>query len=534
MNNGNNNPCFQQANIDNIIDMRTVLDKSDTLDEFALVREHAMSMERSLLSDEMANCEHGEIEKFVSIKGTELLRLYVQGALDVRSKREKQLPEVIGKDQVSRTHVRKDCERGLSTLFGSVTIRRMGYGTRVAASLFPLDLKLNLPPDSYSHGLRERTGCEARKDSFDEAVASIISTTGGKIPKRQAQEVVIRCVQDFEAFYNGVGAAAKQAATDTPTTDLLVISLDGKGIVMRPESLREQTKRANANEKHKVKTRLSKGEKRNRKRMAMVATVYDIERQTRTAEEIMGVTIPDGNIIPLRPPTVRPKNKRVWASVERNADVVVKEAFEAALRRDPSQLRTWVILVDGQPQQLRYIRSCMKELKIEADLILDLIHVLEYLWKAAFCFEKEGTVAAEAWVQKRILEVLRGKASNVAAGIRSSATKRKLSGKARAAADTCADYLLKYSDMLQYDDFLAGGYPIATGVIEGACRHLIKDRLDITGARWNTPGAEAILKLRSLHSSGDWNSYWSFHRQQERQRNHISRYSRQFLDPAAA
>lgn len=101
---------------------------------------------------------------------------------------------------------------------------------------------------------------------------------------------------------------------------------------------------------------------------------------------------------------------------------------------------------------------------------------------------------------------------------------RMLSKSAREPADRCADYLLKYAPMMQYHEYLDEGFPIATGVIEGACRHLIKDRLDITGARWSLRGAEAVLKLRSLKSSNDFDAYWHYHKAQELRRNHESRY----------
>jgi hypothetical protein len=90
--------------------------------------------------------------------------------------------------------------------------------------------------------------------------------------------------------------------------------------------------------------------------------------------------------------------------------------------------------------------------------------------------------------------------------------------------DKCANYLLNHGDFLKYDDYLAVGFPIATGVIEGACRYLIKDRMDITGARWSLEGAEAVLRLRSLYVSGDWHEYWHFHQQRERQRHHLAVY----------
>ena len=130
----------------------------------------------------------------------------------------------------------------------------------------------------------------------------------------------------------------------------------------------------------------------------------------------------------------------------------------------------------------------------------------------------------EAWVQERALNVLRGRASLVAAGIRRSATKRGLSPEDRLPMDDCADYLLNHSDYLRYDEYLARGYPIATGVIEGACRHLVKDRMDITGARWRLARAEAVLQIRALRSSGDIADYWKFHESREQERNHTAKY----------
>ena len=129
------------------------------------------------------------------------------------------------------------------------------------------------------------------------------------------------------------------------------------------------------------------------------------------------------------------------------------------------------------------------------------------------------------WVQERLLRILRGEACLVAAGIRRSATRRKLTPDNRENVDQCADYLLNHASSLHYDECLAAGFPIATGVIEGACRHLVSDRMDLTGARWSLAGAEAVLRLRALRSSGDFDEYWRFHEQCEYERNHASRYA---------
>ena len=114
-----------------------------------------------------------------------------------------------------------------------------------------------------------------------------------------------------------------------------------------------------------------------------------------------------------------------------------------------------------------------------------------------------------------------------------AATVAGLSKDTRKPVDTCADYLQKYAPYLHYDRYLAAGYPIATGVIEGACRYLVRDRMDLTGARWRLVGAEAVLKLRALRASGDFDPYWDFHEAREYERNHAQRYAARTAPPVS-
>jgi hypothetical protein len=490
---------------------------NDGFDElFAIADNLYDNLKRALVSTEMKKLEHGDIEERVAGDGLEILKQLVQVHFDVRAQEEVHKESVIGSDGVVRNHRRDGCKRSLETLFGNVTVTRVGYSQRDTTSLFPLDAELNLPSNKYSHGLMRRSAKESIRGSFDDAVSSIEETTGGAVPKRQLEDLAIEVAQDFEAFYSSQSDEAVEE-----TADPLIISLDGKGIVMRQEALRGQTKKAAENEEHKLKTRLSKGEKRNRKRMAAVATVYDIEKYRRSAKSIMGLEEKSETSA-----ISRGRNKRVWASVEREHNTVTEEAFLEALGRDPEKNRPWAVLVDGLPQQIRNIKSCIERLQLAQTivLILDIVHVIEYLWKAAYCFHTDGSPEAEAWVKKRVLHILEGKSSDVAAGMRRSATLRRLSKKVRAPVDTCAHYLLKNREMLKYDDYLKQGLPIATGAIEGACRYLIKDRMDITGARWRLEGAEAILKLRSIKSSGDFEDYWKFYKTQSHTRIYSSQY----------
>lgn len=478
---------------------------------FSASREHLDGIIHSLLCPKLAAQEHSDVENFIQKEGTELLRKLLQGYLDVRASTEIREQVVTSPEGKVLNHVRANTRRNMTTLFGDVNVTRIGYSQRHSSSVFPLDQALNLPQDQYSSGLRKRLISEAIKGSFDESVQSIKTTTGGHVPKRQALMLVDDASQDFCAFYERVRFLKPE-----DTQDLLVMSFDGKGVVMRHESLRTATKKAAENQNKKLQTRLSQGEKRNRKRMAQVATVYTVKAHERTAESIMKCSpANDNNISYLRP---RVRNKRVWASVQRDAIAVIEEAFREALQRDPQQSREWVILVDGHPHQIKQIKKVMKRLKVKAVIIQDFIHVLEYLWKATWCFHAKGSEEAEAWVAERALKILQGKAGLVAAGMKRSATKLKMETKDRSAIDDCASYLLKSKPRLQYAQALAAGHPIATGIIEGACRHLINDRLDITGARWGLQRAEAVLKLRSINSSGDFEEYWAFHKQQSKQR----------------
>jgi len=465
----------------------------------------------ALLGDLTAGMEHDQLESFIKEDGTELMRRMYQGHLDVRVAREEKMESVKGTDGTVRTHCREKCRKDLMTEFGEVVVRRRGYSAKGVESLFPLDRELNLPEHKYSSNLCRLVAEAGAESSFDEAAERIRNTTGGTVPKRQIIEQTVKATLDFDAFY-------ALPTSFEETSNLLVITVDGKGIVMRREDLRPATRKAAEEQKDLPGSRLTPGEKRNRKRMATVAAVYTLEPQERTPEQIMGPK-------EKKPPAARAQNKRVWASVEHDSRQVIKAAFEEAVKRDPLQSRHWVIVVDGGEHQLQAILEIAQSYQARIALILDFIHVLEYLWKAAYCFHPVGSNPAEEWVKEKALQVLHGDAKSVAVGLRRDATRQQLSQDKRHPVDKCSEYLEKYSPMLEYDSFLSDGLPIASGVIEGACRHLIKDRLDRTGARWRIKSAEAIIRIRSLRSSGDFDAYWKFHREKELQRNHSARYA---------
>lgn len=484
---------------------------------FQSSQEQFLKLTQNLSSSDTMHMKHSALENLITVEGRELLRRLFEEHIKLRGLDDLG-KSIKGSDGVIRNHKRIQ-KRILISVFGRVEIERMGYGARGATSIFPKDAFLNLPVESYSHGIRRLIAKEVSKNSFEEAIDAVKEMTGALIPKRQAEILAKKAAEDFDEFYINQDLSESKSACELP---LIVLTTDGKGIVMRRDDLREVTRKKAETAKHKLNKRLSRGEKANAKRMSTVASVYNIALFIRTPEQIIGELTAQESYAASRP---RPLAKRVWASVEKEAIEVTADIFSEALRRDPNKQKQWVCLIDGDRRQLNRVRAQAKKFGVNLIIIMDIIHVIEYLWKASRAFYQETNPEVEKWVTQRLHAILQGKAGHVAAGMRRAATLRKLSDKIREPIEKCANYLIKYSPYFRYDLYLKEGYPIATGIIEGACRHLIKDRMDVTGARWSLNGAEAVIKLRSLRSSGDFDRYWDFHEDQEYLRNHHALYA---------
>ncbi len=484
---------------------------------FANARALASEFEATLASENMVRAPHDELEALCDSQGREWARRMLDEHLRLRSELEQRVP-VVGADGVERNSLR-DSGRRLKTVLGTVSVPRLAYQSAGSEDLHPMDASLNLPRELFSFGIRRMVAKEISHASYDEVVELVRDFKGAEIAKRQVEELTIRAAQDFDAFYE------KRLAAEA-TEELLVISTDGKGIAMRHEDLREATRRAAEKNRHKLQTRLAPGEKSNRKRMAQVAAVYSIAPWPRSAADLVR-PLRNDSIEARRP---KPKGKRVWASVEQTQRNVIRAAVEEALRRDPENKRRWVVLVDGDPKQLRAVKAELRRARVKATILLDVVHVLEYVWKAARALFGESNAEAEDWVGNRLLALLSGRSGgDVAQTIRwwSARRKKGLDDAGLAAIEVACDYLADRTRtrLMHYEQALRDGLPIATGVIEGACRYLVKDRMDRTGARWSLTGAEAVLRLRAIRASGDFDEYWDFHLASERDRNHSVRYA---------
>ncbi len=395
-----------------------------------------------LLSRDVQRMKLENVELLVANEGRELQRSLLEEHVKVRGIGNV-VDYVIGKDGVVRGY-KQITERKVKTIFGVITIRRMGYYRPGFKTFLPLDAQLNLPKDSYSFSLQKLVVLEAIKGSFDEAVETVERTIGIAVPKRQAEKIILHVSKYFYSYYRDKKQKSDCIKDNSP---LLVLTIDGKGIPMRKGSLREATqKKADANKK-KTTERLQPGEKKNFKRMAAVASVYNVDKFKRTITEIVDSLFTEGFTYKNKRP--KPTNKRVWASLKNNFDETVVDIFEEAETKDIRRECTWVALVDGDRKQIKYLEKYAKTKKLKLTIVCDFIHVLEYLWKISHVFFEEFD-DKQSWVKERLEWILNGKSSLVASGVRRSATRKKLNGKKRETIDTCANYLLNLSPYLKW------------------------------------------------------------------------------------
>jgi hypothetical protein len=394
-------------------------------------------------------------------------------------------------------------ERRYVSIFGVFDLSRVVYGSREGQKIefVPLDNRLQLPSSVYSYVLQDWTQGLCVESAFGQVSTTLQRLLGLKLSVDSLERMNEQVAERADAYREQRPAAA--AATEG---EIMVASADGKGIVMR----RQADDPAPAAHR-------TKGEKASQKQMATVASVYSVDRHERSAAEVVAMLFRDEPEKP-RPPRPEPCHKQVWATLPRVvggqatssidlAHAALMEELMQRNRRDHQWLRPMVFLYDGQ-EALWDARA--RHLPAGGVDILDLLHVTPRLWQAAHVFHKEGSDAAEVFVRERCLRVLQGQVAGVIRGLREMATKHGLTGSRQKTISQICGYFKKNQERMRYDEYLAQGYPIASGVIEGACRHLVKDRMERAGMHWTPAGAQAMLDVRSVYVNGDWDQYQTY------------------------
>jgi hypothetical protein len=412
------------------------------------------------------------------------------------------LPDGSHVERLPETHSRR-----YVSVFGEFALSRVVYGSREGQKIdfVPLDNRLALPEGAFSYLLQDWDQALCCEQAFGQ-----VQTTLGRIKGLK------QSVDSLEQMNQHMAQAATPFRLNQPVPpaeeegELFVAQGDGKGIVMRREA-----------EEPFPKAHLGKGEKASRKRMATVGAVYSVDRHVRTPLQVVAALFRDKGEPP--PPRPKPCHKRVWASLpslakpkESGAQAVYLWMLWELVRRNPKQQQETVYLHDGQESLWDACRETLpRKNQVE---ILDLLHVTPRLWQAAHLFEPEGSAEAEAFVRHRLLRILQGEILLVIRGLRQMGTKRQLTAAKRKSLKGLCGYLENNASRMAYDRYLAAGYPIASGVIEGACRHLVKDRMERAGMHWTVGGAQAMLEVRSLYVSDSWEPFQTYRIDRETER----------------
>lgn len=360
-------------------------------DPFCASRAASDALAATLGSAEADGWAHDQLEDHLQARGREVLRRLLQDHLDLRAVREQRavgqgrVEPVTDADGICHPTVEQGHRRQLATVSGKVVVVRCAWRADGTRNLYPADAALNLPDRLHSHGLQRQAATEAVRGSFEAAHAAVVGQCGNVAGKRQIEQLTVGAAGDIDAFYT---ASAPQPCTDAT---LLVLSVDGKGVVMRSEGLREATRKAaQAKGANTYRTRLAGGEKSGRKRMATLGTVYDADPAPRRPHDVVTpatATIEGGGGgRGDRRRRAGPKARGKWltGSVATTSQQVTAQVFDQATQRDPAHRRTWVVLAGGARHQLGLIRAEAKRRGVAIQVLVDFTHVLEYLWKAAW------------------------------------------------------------------------------------------------------------------------------------------------------
>ena len=400
------------------------------------------------------------------------------------------------------------------SIFGLLEINRAYYWKKDCEGVCPLDARINLPQRRYSYLLNDWTQSTITEEPFEKAVQRIENIFGIPVSKLGQENVAREAGSKFDDFYQ-----QKSVVDQTTEGSHIGIEADGKGVRMIA------SEKPIVDEVKEKPVRRGKGEKSGGlRRMATATADFTFNPQARTPEEMVSLLMRDS---PQQPKAISEEKKpRVALNTTVAASMKGKQAAIDALlvrvrKRDPSGKKKIVVLMDGDPalEQMTEARLRAYGMLHRVDtIILDIMHAMEYLWDAGTALYGEKSRERVPWVREHALEILCGNVGYVIGGLRITLAKRKLKPTKATTLNKSITYFENHKHMMNYGRYLAAGYPIATGIIEGACGSLIKDRADRSGSRWSSIGAQAVLNERAIMKNGDWDTFWNYHMETEKQR----------------
>jgi hypothetical protein len=393
--------------------------------------------------------------------------------------------------------------RSVRSVFGKFTFER-GYYYAEKQGYHLVDALLNLPEDSTTDLLREWESKLACYDPYHKTSKTLGNILGQQLSARAIEDGVAGDCDLATDFFT-----QQPAPEPSPDASILVFQADGKGIPMVGEK------------RDGKRVRLGKGEKTSRKKEAIATAVYTIAPCSRTPEEVTDSlfdTKPPVNQVASSDAQVAEKRKgpcNKWLRATlKGKSAAITLARTQVLTREGNHISARVALTDGAPSLQNQVVAKMPEFT----LILDVIHAIEYLWKVANAVYGETSTKRVMWVRQRVLLMLSGNTQQIIDEFQRIANAPACRKRPKSVLLSTAGYFERNLAYMSYDAYLKNGWPIGTGVIEGACRHLIKDRFELSGMRWTVSGAESLLNLRSIAENDDWERFEAYRQKQRKLR----------------
>jgi len=410
---------------------------------------------------------------------------------------------------VGRTSVPYHSQKPIDyfSIFGKLTFERAYFYTSGQPGVFPLDDALNLPERCYSDLLMESAELLAVDSAYDKGLEVMARLLGLTLSELALETSVAEHSQQVKAFYR-----QKDKFPIQEEGRILVAQADGKGVPM----VRRETA--------DLKARRGKGDKKTRKKEAIATAVYTIEPYPRTPQAVVDALFKKDQPSVKRP---TPCHKQIFASLD-GKEAAIQRLAEWAARRDHPHIRDRVALTDGsEPLQKQVLARLLG-----FTLVLDIIHVDEYIWKAGTAIYGETDPKRAGWVEAQMLDILSSRADQVIQQLVDKTQSVRKSSQAGKVFRQVANYLRRNQPYMDYADYLRRGWPIGTGVVEGVCRHLVKDRMELSGMRWALSGAGSLLALRAVNENGDWEEFHEYRRTQRHEQLYGTPLDESWLDLA--
>jgi hypothetical protein len=392
----------------------------------------------------------------------------------------------------------RDTKRAYVSLFGKLAIWRPYFYQQGVGSACPLDAELSLGEDRYSDMLREMAEYLGVYGVYHKVAEVLERFFELRLSSRVLQAQVLRDGEDVVAYY-----AQKPAPQVTEEAAVLVVQADGKGVPLIVET------------EAPAPVRLGKGQKRGRKKEAIVTTAYTLAHTPRTPEAVLQsyYDLPPTAAEAEAVPRATPQNKHIWATLD-GKDTALARLAQQVQGREGDHIQQRVALCDGCEALQTRITAHFPAFT----QVLDFIHANEYLWDVANALLGENDAQRTDWMVSHTRQLLTGQTQAVIDEFRERAADPATQTKLRAQLEKTANYFERNLPFMDYAAYLAHGWPIASGVIEGACRHFVKDRCELSGMRWSLTGAEQLLRLRAVAENDDWDAYHAFRKRQRHQR----------------